>query len=147
MITLATHDQQGATSTRIPRTFSSSMRRTDVSATAVMGPLVSGDRTTSRNGARYSIGRTLRQSAGDGTRDVAQSSSAKGGAGANMGQRGPAEDTEDVLTVLLEKPSTEQTEVVQQWVVSDLIVLHGGFGAAEGAGAHHRNHSSDRRSS
>jgi len=68
---IATQDQQGAAKARTPRMFSSSMRRTDVSATAVMGPLVSGDRTTSRNGARYSIGRTLRQSAGDGPRDRA----------------------------------------------------------------------------
>ena len=40
------------------------MRRTEVSATPVMGPLVSGERMTSRNGARYSSGSTLPQSAG-----------------------------------------------------------------------------------
>lgn len=52
--------------------FWSSMRRTEVSATPVMGPLVSCERMTSRNGARYSMGFTFCQSAtralGEGSR-------------------------------------------------------------------------------
>ena len=46
-----------------PRVYSSSMRQTEDRATPVMGPLVSGERITSRNGPRYSSGSTSDQSA------------------------------------------------------------------------------------
>ena len=42
-----------------------SMRHREVSATPVMGPLVSGERMTSRKGCRYSRGSTRDQSACD----------------------------------------------------------------------------------
>lgn len=46
-----------------PSVYSSSMRVTDVNATLVMGPLVSGERITSRKGPKYSSGSTSDQSA------------------------------------------------------------------------------------
>ena len=62
------------------------------------------------------------------------------------GKRGRGRDTGDALTVFPEEASTKQTEVVQQRVVSDLIVLHEGFGAREGCDADQgRNTSCGRR--
>ena len=105
--------------------FSSSMRRTDVSATAVMGPLVSGDRTTSKKRRQVLHRSHLAPICGRSARTTQQSSSCQPwgrceveGSGVEAGGMG------DALTMFPEEPSTKQTEIVQQWVVSDLIVLH-----------------------
>ncbi len=56
-----------------------------------------------------------------------------GEVGPGVGVQGRAGDTADVFTVSPEQSSAQQAEVVQQRVVSDLIVLRGGKSARHGS--------------